>query len=129
MKIYILICIIVTYLSLVSAADSIGGKWGVNANGHNALLVIEDRNGILNGTYIYEDAKNDIIGTYSSSSGVISFIRINGDRPSTYQFYTGYLFRDNTPNQYMAGSFTALPPSGGEVNRPLFGWFAKKTSK
>ncbi len=99
------------------------GTWKINGNGFQGDLVITTfTGGNLTGTAY----GNDIFGFYNTASQKIMFMRkcIATD-PTTYQIYTGYLFKTNGTNQYvLAGTFEAFSGSAATSVKNVTGWYA-----
>jgi len=104
------------------------GNWNINGNGFRGDLVINsvDSAGRITGT-VYNG--QTIIGFWDESSQKITFMRIiEPSDPSTFQIFTGYLFRncDTGGCLYtLAGSFEAFAGTGAVAQRTLYGWFAQ----
>jgi hypothetical protein len=107
--------------------------WKINGNGYKGDLVISsvDSAGRVSGT-VYGNEIRD--GFWDEDAQKITFTRITqADDPSTFQKYTGYLFKNpiGSPGPgedityTLAGYFEALSGTGGTPERPLYGWYAQ----
>jgi hypothetical protein len=108
-----------------------GATWTVNGNGHiDKLTFSYTPQGSISGT-MYGDR---IIGFWDHNSQKIIFMRLdNPSDPSSFQTYTGFLFKDAKENpqgsplcyQILSGSFLTPAGAGGSANRNEFGWYAQ----
>jgi hypothetical protein len=116
----------------MAQASLSSGSWTLNGNGFTGDLTITAVNadGSLNGTMY---GGQPIIGFWDETAQKITFMKIvpsppgQTPDPSTYQFYTGYLY-SNGNTHTLAGFFEAFAGSGGTASRTVFGWFATITS-
>ena len=98
-------------------------NWTVNANGHQDTLRFSyTPQGSVSGI-MYDDR---IIGFWDHNSQKIIFMRLdNPSDPTSFQIYTGFLFKDTTTNslgtplcyQTLSGSFLTPAGAGGSATR------------
>jgi hypothetical protein len=106
-------------------------NWTVNANGHQDTLRFSyTSQGSVSG-FMYGDR---IIGFWDHNSQKIIFMRLdNPSDPTSFQIYTGFLFKDTTTNslgnplcyQTLSGSFLTPAGAGGSATRNEYGWYAQ----
>ena len=103
------------------------GQWAINGNSFEGQLNITsiDANGNLQGTVYGQQ----ISGFWDGTSQKITFMRLtNPSDPSTFQIYTGFLFRNQNGGDMLytlTGFFEAFQGTGGVAQRVLYGWFAQ----
>ena len=106
-------------------------NWTVNANGYiEGLRFSYTPEGSVIGT-IFGDR---IIGFWDHNSQKILFMRLaNPSDPTSFQIYTGFLFKNTTTNslgmplcyQTLSGSFLTPAGAGGSATRNEYGWYAQ----
>ena len=106
-------------------------NWTLNANGHMFNFRFSyTPQGSVSGTMFDER----IIGFWDHTSQKIIFMRMaNPSDPTSFQIYTGFLFKDTTTNslgsplcyQTLSGSFLTPAGSGGSATRNEYGWYAQ----
>lgn len=114
-----LVLILATTLAAVAGfAQSVAGKWEINASGSKGMLLIEQDGDRLTGYYRMlspNEGESELDG--SIQNGEIHFTRRGGNRHGE-QRYHGFIFaRDSST---MAGTFSG----GGDRDG---GWFARQT--
>lgn len=107
-------------------------NWTLNANGHiDGLRFSYTSQGSVSGIMFDDDR---ILGFWDHNSQKIIFIRLdNPSDPTSFQIYTGFLFKDTTTNslgmplcyQTLSGSFLTPAGAGGSATRNEYGWYAQ----
>lgn len=109
-----------------------GATWTLNGNGHIGKLIVSyTTQGSVTGS-IY-NPNEQIIGFWDNNSQKIIFMRIsNPSDPSSFQVYTGYLFKDvrqfdgsQKCYQTLTGSFLTPAGAGGSATKNEYGWYAQ----
>ena len=103
------------------------GSWNINANGTVGILTVApDGMGGFNGTVFGQP----LVGFFDETAQTFRFLRVTSPDLSTFQVYTGVLFRFSTaPNTItftLAGTFEVFPSTGAVS---FFSWIARMAQK
>jgi len=112
----------VLLLALLSYCEAgIVGTWVVNGNGYTGNLVIggvDSSGNLLSSSYL----GNSIQGFWSAYENKITFIRLIGSAPSTWQTYIGYHSNQGTGDENLFGYFDAYTGTGATYLFNRAGW-------
>ncbi len=114
------------FVELATYASLLTGTWLIEANGYSGSIQISsiDPAGRVTGTLF----QNPMSGFWDEAARRLTMIRvIDAADPSTFQYYTGYLFPNPKTSYYsLAGTFRAYAGAGASANRDEFGWLAEQ---
>lgn len=120
------------FVELATYASVLVGTWLIETNGFQGSIEISsiDPAGRVAGT-LFQDPMS---GFWDEAARRLSMIRIiNAANPSTFQYYTGYLFPNAetitfpiTSLYSLAGTFRAFAGTGATTIRDEFGWLAQQ---
>jgi len=109
-----------------SPLERIDGQWLINGNGYMGTLFFHtnsDGDLMPDSYYMEGRSRARIIGFWDATAKKLTFIRLLGSAPETYQIFTGYLMG---AGQWLAGSFDAFRGTGAVPRRVTYGWFASR---
>lgn len=112
-------------VELATYASVVGATWLIEANGFSGQIQISsiDSAGRVAGTLF----GNSMSGYWDEAARCLTMVRlIDAGNPSTFQYYTGYLFKKPDNYYALAGTFSAFAAGGADANRDEFGWLAEE---
>jgi hypothetical protein len=112
-------------VELATYASVVGATWLIEANGFSGHIQISsiDSAGRVAGTLF----GNSMSGYWDEAARCLTMVRVvDAGNPSTFQYYTGYLFKKPDNYYALAGTFSGFAGTGATTTRHEFGWLAEE---